>query len=428
MRRILKGMPKKLPIPTQDQESPYDVIVMGGGASGLMAACAASAQGKRVLLLEKNRRLGEKLRISGGGRCNITNAEEDVRILLKKYGDAEQTLYSAFAQFGIRETFAFFESRGLPLVVEAHKRTFPKTQKASDVLRVLADAMTKRNVVVKTSAPVSHIETVDRKIVHVVAGGVSYVAKAYILATGGMSHPETGSTGDGFPWLVALGHTVSAPSPTIVPLSTKESWTHALSGSSCEAKVTFFMNERKAFSVTGNVLFTHFGLSGPTILNVSSRIADLLQEGNVTVRIDCAPLCNDAELEAHVLKIFDAGKNKMLKNVFTRIVPGIQVSFLTHLRTIDPDKKVHSITKEERKLLCRELKAVSLTITGLMGFNRAVLADGGVSITEIDMKHMRSRRVSNLFVTGDLLNIRRPSGGYSLQLCWTTGFIAGMNA
>jgi predicted Rossmann fold flavoprotein len=421
-------MSKKPALPARDQEPHYDVIVIGGGASGMMAACTAGEQGKQVLLLEKNKRLGEKLRISGGGRCNITNAEEDVRILLKKYGGAEQALYSAFARFGVKETFAFFESRGLPLVIEANKRAFPKTQKAIDVLRVLEDALKVNGVRVKTGAPVSSIKTTDGMVSHVVAGGVVYTAKTYILATGGVSHPETGSTGDGFPWLTQLGHTVSAPSPTIVPLSTKESWSHALLGSSCEAKVTFFVHERKAFVVKGNVLFTHFGLSGPTILNASSRVADLLQEGSVTARIDCAPHLDDAGLEAHILKIFDAGKNKMLKNVFKLIVPGIQASFLTHLRTIDPDKKVHSITKEERKLLCRELKAVSLTITGLMGFDRAVVADGGVALSEIDMKRMRSLRVSNLFVTGDLLNIRRPSGGYSLQLCWTTGFIAGMNA
>lgn len=421
-------MSKKLAAPTRSQEPLYDVIVIGGGASGMMAACTAAQRGKRVLLLEKNKRLGEKLRISGGGRCNITNAEEDVRVLLKKYGNAEQVLYSTFARFGVKETFSFFESRGLPLIVEANKRAFPKTQKALDVLRVLEEAMQGGGVVVRTSTPVLRIETVDGRIHHVVAGGVSYSAKTYILATGGVSHPETGSTGDGFPWLTQLGHTVSDPSPTIVPLSTKESWAHALLGSSCEAKITFFVNERKAFAVKGNVLFTHFGLSGPTILNASSRVADLLQEGSVTVRIDCAPDLDDAGLEAHMLGIFDVSKNKMLKNVFKLIVPGIQTSFLAHLRTIDPDKKVHSITKEERKLLCRELKAISLTITGLMGFDRAVVADGGVAFTEVDMRSMRSLRVSNLFITGDLLNIRRPSGGYSLQLCWTTGFIAGMNA
>jgi predicted Rossmann fold flavoprotein len=406
----------------------YDVIVIGGGASGMMAACVAGAEGKRTLLLEKNRQLGEKLRISGGGRCNITNAEPDIRKLLKRYGTSEQLLYSAFSRFGVANTFAFFEGRGLPLVVEANQRVFPITQKAVDVVETFRDSLKKTGVEVKTSAPVSDIVMENDCITSVIAGGVSYTARSFIIAAGGVSHPETGSTGDGFGWLRKWGHSISMPSPTIVPLATKEPWSHGLQGSSLPAKITFFVNEKKVFSEKGSILFTHFGISGPTVLNASSRVADLLQEGNVTARIDCFPESDDAEVEACVLALFDAEKNKMLKNVFRQIVPGMHAALLTAIPSLDPDKKVHSITKEERKLLCRSLKALPLTVTGLMGFDRAVVADGGVSLTEIDMKTMRSQVVPNLFVTGDLLHIRRPSGGYSLQLCWTTGFIAGMNA
>lgn len=421
MRRENKKKTSKTPIY-------YDVIVIGGGASGMMAACAASAQGRRTLLLEKNRRLGEKLRISGGGRCNITNAETDVRKLLRKYGTSEQLLYSAFSRFGVRDTFSFFENRQLPLVIEANQRVFPSTQKALDVLRVLEEALKEGGVEIQTASPVSHIEMEAGRITHVVAGDTSYTARSFILATGGVSHPETGSTGDGFEWLRKWGHAISAPSPTIVPLATKESWSHGLSGSSRMSKITFFVNNKKAFKDIGVILFTHFGLSGPTILNASSRVADLLQEGRVTARIDWFPDMDEAQLESWILEVFDTEKNKMLKNVFARIVPGIHTAFLASISSLDPQKKVHSITKEERKLLIRSLKDVSLTITGLMGFDRAVVADGGVSLKEIDMKTMRSSKVSNLFITGDLLHIRRPSGGYSLQLCWTTGFIAGMNA
>jgi predicted Rossmann fold flavoprotein len=419
-----KGSPRNI----TSTDSAYDVIIIGGGASGMMAACVAGKEGKRVLLLEKNRQVGEKLKITGGGRCNITNAEEDVRKLLKKYGASEQLLYSAFSRFGVKETFSFFESRGLPLVVEANKRAFPKTQKAIDVLRVLERTMKEVGVVIKTASPVSHIESRGGEIVSVTAGGRVYTAPAYILATGGFSHPETGSTGDGFAWLKSLGHTINMPSPTIVPLATKEAWAHALAGSAREVKVTFLVNDKKAFSVKGNVLFTHFGLSGPTILNASGRVADLLQEGSVTAQIDFFPEGDDAAFTAHVLSVFDGAKNKMLKNVWTLIVPGMQQVLLRHLSRIDPNKKVHSITKEERAYMCQSLKALPMTVTGLMGFDRAVVADGGVSLTEVDMKTMRSLRVSNLLITGDLLHIRRPSGGYSLQLCWTTGFVAGMNA
>ncbi len=410
--------------------APYDVIVIGGGASGMMAACAASLNGKKVLLLEKNKQLGEKLKISGGGRCNITNAEEETQKLLKKYGKAEQQLYSIYSRFGVKDTFSFFEERNLPLVVEANKRAFPSTQKASDVFRVLEKCLAENKVTVLSQSPVTSIETNDGRITSVIAGGKSYTASSYILATGGLSHPETGSTGDGFTWLKELGHTIVEPSPNIVPLKTKEVWSHVLAGTSLSGmKTTFLVNAKKAFALKGNLLFTHFGLSGPLILNASGRVADLLQEGDVTAKIDCFPELQDHELEAKVLSIFDTEKNRMFKNVFKMITPpGMHSAILTLLPAIDQDKKVHSITKEERKQICMLLKALPLTITGLMGFDRAVVADGGVVLEEIDMKTMQSLIVRNLFITGDLLHINRPSGGYSLQLCWTTGYVAGMSA
>ncbi len=413
-----------------NKNATYDVIVIGGGASGMMAAAVATLNGKKVLLLEKNKNLGEKLKISGGGRCNITNAEDDIRKLLKKYGKSEQLLYSSFSQFGVKETFKFFEERNLPLIVEANKRAFPRTQKASDVFQVLEKCLKDGNVVVKSLSPVSSIESKDGRITQVVAGGESYSADSYIFATGGFSHPETGSTGDGFEWLRDLGHTVVDPSPNIVPIKTKEKWGHTLAGTSLkDMKMTFFINEKKSFAIKGNVLFTHFGLSGPLILNASGRIADLLQEGDVTLKIDCYPNLDEGELEAKILSVFDTEKNRAFKNAFKTIAPiGMSAALLLCLPKIDPEKKVHSITKDERKEIVRLLKALPLTITGLMGFDRAVVADGGVILEEIDTKTMQSKIVSNLFITGDLLHINRPSGGYSLQLCWTTGYVAGVNA
>jgi len=414
----------------QNIDNHFDVVVVGGGASGMMAAAQASLRGKRVLLLEKNKRLGEKLKISGGGRCNITNAEHDQRKLLSKYGKAEQFLYSTFAQFGVAGTFSFFEERELPLVVEASKRAFPKTQKASDVVRTLEAALAIGKVTIKTLTPITKILCDGKEITGVVSKSGTYTADSYILATGGMSHPETGSTGDGFGWLRSLGHTVIAPSPEIVPLSTKESWSHALKGISIpEAKVTFYMNNKRAFARKGPLLFTHFGISGPLVLNASGAVADLLQEGEVTARIDCFPQMDERELETHILKIFDAEKNKLFKNVFRKIAPtGTHTVLLRLLPQIDLQKKVHSITKEERKLVIQLLKGLPLTIDALLGLDKAVVADGGVPLEEMDMKTMRSKRFKNLLITGDLLHIRRPSGGYSLQLCWTTGFVAGTHA
>ncbi len=409
----------------------YDVIIVGGGASGMMAAGTAAKRGKRVLLLEKNKSLGEKLKITGGGRCNITNAEEDIRKLLAHYGKAEHFLYSSFSVFGVKDTFNFFESRGLPLVVQARKRAFPYTEKAPDVVAVMKKHVTDRNITIKTGVTVRNINIKDGAISGVVIGKDIYSAASYIIATGGMSHPETGSTGDGFGWLTELGHTVKQSTPTIVPLATREPWSKVLSGTSLSfMKITFFADGKKAFSKTGKVLFTHFGLSGPLILNSASTVADLIQEGKlVTVTIDAYPDTDLGALEDKIIKTLDQYKNKMLKNVLGEIVPpglapGLQLLLASD---INFETKVHSISRDDRKKLVYALKALPLTVTNLMGFDRAVVADGGVTLTEIDMKTMRSKKIPNLYVTGDLLDITRPSGGYSLQLCWTTGHVAGLS-
>ena len=425
MYGILTSMNNVMPRGSKQDHSIFDVIVIGGGASGLMAATVAAERGLRVLLLEKNRELGKKVRISGGGRCNITNAEPDVRNLLKCYGEAEQALYAAFARFGVPETFDFFTTRGLSLVVEANQRAFPETKKAADVVRVFERSLNPAKVTVRTGATVTRVLSEGKRVVGVVVDGEVYRAGSYVLATGGVSHPETGSTGDGFAWLTDLGHTVVAPSPTIVPLATAEEWSHALAGKSVRAKITFFVEGKKAFAETGNILFTHFGISGPTVLNAAARVADLLWKGSVMARLDCFPELDEGALDAVLLRHFDAEKNKSLRNVVRGMLPGVATGILAALPTIDPEKKVHSVTKEERRFLVRSLKGLPLTITGLMGFDRAVVADGGVLLTEVDTKTMRSRLLENLFITGDLLHIRRPSGGFSLQLCWTTGYVAG---
>lgn len=411
-------------------EHHYDVLVIGGGASGMMAAGRAAERGKRVLLVEKNRELGEKLKISGGGRCNITNAEADLRTLLSYYGKAEQFLYSAFSQFSNHDTFTFFESLDLPLVVQARGRAFPYTEKAPDVLKALERYMKKGNVTVLTGAKVSAINKEGGAITHIVAGGASYTADSYILATGGVSHPETGSTGDGFTWLTDLGHSVKKPTPSIVPLAIREPWVHSLAGVSLSfMKITFFVDGKKAFSKTGKLLFTHFGLSGPLILNSAAQVGDLLHTGEMTATIDCYPDTDHGTLEKKIIGVFDANKNKNVKNIFDELVPhGTAGAILSLLPELDPDTKVHSVTKEQRKKLMHLLKTLPLTVTGLMGFDRAVIADGGVPLEEVDTKTFRSNKVSNLFITGDLLHVNRPSGGFSLQLCWTSGHIAGTNA
>lgn len=408
----------------------FDVIVVGGGASGMMAAGRAGEIGKKVLILEKNRQLGEKLKITGGGRCNVTNAEYDDRVLLKNYGEAEKFLYTPFSEYSVKDTFEFFEKRKLPLVIQARKRAFPHTEKALDVFKVMESYVKSPHVTIKTNSPVSKILKDGNKVTGVQVGGKVYTAKSYILATGGMSHPETGSTGDGFDWLRALGHKVKAPTPTIVPLAVEDAWIKSLPGIALSfMKITFYCEGMKKFSKTGKILFTHFGLSGPLILNSAGKVADLLQSGNVTAKIDTYPDTNERELENKIIKVFDENKNKMFKNVLDDIVPhGTINAVLSLLPEVPPDTKVHSVKKENRKALVALLKAMPVTISGLMGFDRAVVADGGVDLAEVDMKTMRSKKFENLFVTGDLLHINRPSGGFSLQICWTTGYVAGSNA
>jgi predicted Rossmann fold flavoprotein len=420
---------------THEQSNKYDVIVVGGGASGMMTAGTAAKNGKRVLLIEKNKELGKKLKITGGGRCNITNETFDTKKLLKKYGDAEKFLYSPFSQFGVQDTFSFFEGLGLELVTEARDRVFPKSQKAMDVFQTLHNFMAKYNVTVQKDTTikkfhVSSDESVNgEKAIKSVEtkDGEKYFADNFVIATGGNSYPETGSTGDGFTWLKQLGHTIHQSSPNIVPLKTAESWVHELSGTSLSfMKITFYLDGKKSFSKTGKVLFTHFGLSGPLILNSAKEVSDILPHGEVTATIDCYPDTDHKQLEKNILKVFDANKNKSFKNIVKDIVPpGLSNTIIGFHIIPSVMDKVHSISKEDRKTIVHLLKALPVTITGLMGMDRAVVSDGGIPLTEIDTKRMKSSLYSNLYLTGDILHINRPSGGYSLQLCWTTGHVAG---
>ncbi len=410
----------------------YDVIVVGGGASGLMAAGSAGTTGKKVLLIEKNKNLGEKLKITGGGRCNITNAEYDEHALLSHYGEANQYLYSPFSQFGVKDTFSFFKNLDLDIVVEARKRAFPATQKAVDVYNAMAKFVEKNNVEIITNSPIVKIHK-ENNLIEYIEDKYSkrHYAKNYIFATGGYSRPETGSTGDGFHWLSDLGHTVHKPTPSIVPLQTKEPWVADISGVSLSfMKITFFVDNKKAFAKKGKILFTHFGLSSPLILNVSKQVGDLLHTGEVTATIDMYPDTDIGSLDKQLIKTFDQNKNKSFKNIAKEITPAGMHALVIKLLSeqFDTDKKVHSITKEERRMIIDLLKGLQLTIVGLMGFDRAVIADGGIPMSEINTRTMQSKKISNLFLTGDLLHVNRPSGGYSLQLCWTTGYVAGKSA
>ncbi len=410
----------------------HNLIIIGGGASGLMAAVVVARRGQRVLILEKNAVVGQKLAITGGGRCNITNLQTDRHALLANYGAASKFLFSPFAQFSNEDTVEFFEELGLPIKVEANNRAFPVSESAPDVVRVLKEECVRLGVEIRTHATVKQIESANGAITGVVCGGEVLVADSYLLATGGNSRPETGSTGDGFAWLKDLEHTVVAPTPTLVPWLCADSWTKQASGVTLEnAALTVFVNGAKKVRKVGNILCTHQGLSGPLILNTSGEIAQPLAAGAaVSATIDLFPTLDHGALDAQLLELFALAPSKQVKNILTGLIPATLVPSVLSLLAAKQTEDIAALTasvlhREQRRALVQLLKAMPVTVSGLAGFEKAIVADGGVALEEIDMKTMRSKKISNLFVTGDLLHINRPSGGFSLQLCWTTGFVAG---
>ena len=409
----------------------YDVIVIGGGPAGMMAAGCAANFGASVLLMEKNERLGKKLSITGGGRCNVTNAQFDTRLFLESFPEAKQFLYSPFSRFGVRETFTFFEDQGLPLIVEEGGRAFPHTQKAEDVCRVF-ERFVKQSGRVNVQLHTALLSFVQENgiLCGVVTSRGMYRAQKIILATGGYAAPETGSTGECLIILARLGHTIQSPSPHLCPLRSPDTWVHALAGISLEdVQLSFFQKNKKVFKKTGRFLFTHFGVSGPLVINASFKAQELLAGGSFFASLDLFPGHDIKQLDTHLVELFDAHKNKQCQNVLRELLQKkLAESILKRLPIALAEKEVHSITKEERRLLIERLKDLRFTINGTMGLDWSIVADGGVDAKEIDFKTMTSRLFPNLYLIGDTLDINRPSGGYSLQLCWTTGFVAGEHA
>jgi len=425
----------------KEGETTYDTIIIGGGASAMMAGVVAGRLGKKVLIIEKNKNCGEKLKISGGGRCNILNMEEDVKKLLKNYGEHEKYLHTPFAKFGVGETVEFFKSVGISIKVEDRKRAFPQSGKALDVFNSLFNELQKNNVEIKNGSAVEEVIFEDNQVSGIKIKGDEkiYIANKYILATGGYSHPETGSTGDGFRFLTDRNIKINIPVPSLVPVAVSDAWVKNLSGKTVEnIKLTFFVDgmkkktikltDKSALETKNRILFTHFGLSGPTILNNSKYISDLLAEGEVVLGIDLFPNLDEKQLTDYLLNIFDNNKNKILKNILNDIYAGnileevfSSVVVLSNIL----NKKVNDIRVEERKVIVNLLKNLKVNIIGLMGFDKAIIASGGVDCSEVNFENMSLLKIQNLFITGDMLDITRPSGGYSLQLCWTTGYIAG---
>ncbi len=436
----------------------WDVVVIGGGPAGMMAAGTAamelskkfalleqtgteSTRAPKVLLLEKNSSLGKKLLITGGGRCNITNAEFDTRIFLSKFSGRnrkdDQFLFSAFAKWDVQDTLDFFNSRGLETKVEALKRVFPATDSAESVWDVLEAYMKEGGVTVRCKQSIKKFTQKDGTIESLtLITGEEIRARSFILATGGKSRPETGSTGDGFAWLKEFGHSVSESNAALVPLTLKDTWTKDLSGLTLDdIQLTVFQEKTedtahriKHLRTKGKLLFSHKGITGPTILNMSRDVGELLKYGDVTIELDLLPSKAPDVLHAEFQELLKMNSNKKVKNVLAELMPAALVQPLLEMTAIDLDTFSHSLTREKRIELLKLVKALPLHVKGLQGVEKAIVTSGGVALTEIDFKTMRSRLISNLYVVGDLLNFDRPSGGYSLQICWTTGVVAGTSA
>jgi len=407
----------------------WDTIIIGGGPAGMMAAGRAAELDKSVLLLEKNLSLGKKLLITGGGRCNLTNNKTDMKFFISQFKDRPKVLFSILSQFGITDVINFFASYNMPTKIENEDRVFPTSDNSQSVLKVLLTYMKEGGVVIKVNSSVLNI-SIDKlsNLVIVKTKNNKYITKSCIIATGGVSYVKTGSTGDGFKWLKKLGHTIIKNNYSLVPIVLHNDWVKNLAGSTIQGvKISIIQNNKKIESKIGKILFTHVGISGPTILNMSSKIRELLENDEVIVEIDLLPNLDYGELKLKFQDMLMQESNKKIKNTLSALIPSALVLVILNLSKIDSNKPNHSVTKKDRSTLLHLIKAIPLNIKELLGADKAIVSSGGIRVEEINFKTMESKIVSNVFIVGDLLNIDRPSGGYSLQICWSSGFVAGEN-
>jgi hypothetical protein len=424
---------KKMITTEKNNGRKYDVIVVGGGPAGMIAAGKAGEAGARVLLLEKNERLGKKLLLTGNGRCNIAYAEFDNNELVKSLGKKGKFLFSALNEFGLAKVMEFFSDLGVPVKIEKSGKVFPVSDKAPDVLQALEKYLKKNGVEVLMGANVSGFEMEkndnEKKIKGVISNGKTICADKFILATGGKSYPVTGSTGDGYTWARAFGHTIIIPQPALVPLKIREDWTKELQGISLkDVKISLTQNNNKKIeNQIGDLIFTHFGVSGPAILNLSRTLAELEKsDDQFFLSIDLKPEMDKKELDAVMQEYFARNVNKNINNCLSEFVSQKLAKTILQLTGIPAEKKINIITKEERLRIVNFIKEMRLTIAGNTGFEQAMVTKGGVNLKEIDSKNMRSKIVDNLFLAGEVLDLDGPTGGYNLQIAWSTGYAAGI--
>lgn len=407
------------------------VIVVGGGAAGMFAAIAAAKNGHQVTLYEKNEKLGKKIFITGKGRCNITNAA-DMEELFDAVVTNSKFLYSSFYGYTNQNVIDFFEDAGVPVKIERGNRVFPISDHSSDVIRALEREMKKVGVKVCLNTEVKSVEAEKGKFNKVVLKDTTtQTADACIVATGGLSYRSTGSTGDGFRFAENVGHKVTQCFPSLVPMETKEPWICELQGLSLrnvEAKI--LDGKKELYKDFGEMLFTHFGVSGPLIISASSYVSKKFMDKNgqkkeLTLEIDLKPALTEEQLDQRVLRDFEENHNRQFKNAITKLFPTKLIPVMLELGGIDPEKKVNSIEKEERKQFVHLIKHFRMTLTGLRDYPEAIITKGGVNVKEIDPGTMESKLVKGLYFAGEVLDLDALTGGFNLQIAWSTGYAAG---
>ena len=405
------------------------VIVIGGGPAGMMAAISAAECGARVSLLEKNEKLGKKLFITGKGRCNLTNAA-DIEEFFRAVISNPKFLYSAFYSFTNEQTIAFFESLGLKTKVERGGRVFPQSDHSSDVISALSRELSRRKADVLLRTEVKELIIEEGRAAGVLlSSGKKLYADAVIVASGGISYPSTGSTGDGYRFAESCGHRVTELSPALVPMEVKEWYAKELMGLSLRnIQIRITEGKKKLYEEFGEMLFTHYGVTGPVILSASSVVGNRLKQKELTLHIDLKPALSEEQLDKRVLREFEANHNRQFKNAVDSLFPAKLKPVMVELSEIPEDKKVHEITKEERLRFVRLIKDFTMTLTNLRGYNEAIITKGGVSVKEVDPGTMESKKVSGLYFAGEVLDLDAVTGGYNLQIAWSTGYLAGMSA
>lgn len=405
------------------------IYVIGGGPAGMFAAAAAASCGASVHLLEKNEKLGKKLFITGKGRCNLTNAC-DMEGLFDAVLTNAKFLYSSFYGCTNRDVMEFFEKAGIPLKVERGDRVFPVSDHSSDIIQGLVREMKRQGVKVHLNTKVKRIQTEEGQFRSVcLEDGTCLEGDACIIATGGFSYQTTGSDGDGYRFAGELGHTVTELRPGLVPMTAQEDYIPLLMGLSLRnVEAAVYDGRKKLYQEFGEMLFTHYGVSGPLMLSASSVVGKRLKERPLKLLIDLKPALSLEQLDQRILRDFEENRNRQFKNALGKLFPSKLIPVMTAIAPIDPEKKVHDISREERQAFAGLIKAFPVTLTGLRDYNEAIITQGGVKVKEVNPSTMESKLVKGVYFAGEVLDLDAVTGGFNLQIAWSTAYAAGISA